>query len=112
MSITSRTVLKIAFRNGNVPSQDDFANLIDSFRHRSDDFVSRGDLNISETGKALITNLVAGEGIELVSTGADVGTGEVTIRATGGGTGSSRGIDGGGASTVFLESQLIDGGGA
>jgi hypothetical protein len=37
------------------------------------------DLNTTKPGKAVITKVLQGTGIELVSTGADQGTGNVTI---------------------------------
>src|SRR4030067_3637037 len=45
--------------------------------------VTRDDLNVSESTKAVITKVIAGTGISLSETGADVGTGDVTITATG-----------------------------
>jgi hypothetical protein len=44
--------------------------------------VLREDINISMPGQALITQLLAGVGINIVSTGIDEGTGVVTISAT------------------------------
>lgn len=41
--------------------------------------VRREDLNTTIAGDAVVTNLKEGEGIELQSTGAESGTGEVTI---------------------------------
>lgn len=40
----------------------------------------RDDLNTNESGSAVIRKVVAGPGIRLVSTGADTGTGDVTIK--------------------------------
>ena len=37
------------------------------------------DIDTSTPGKALITRVIPGDGISVISTGADVGTGEVTI---------------------------------
>lgn len=49
--------------------------------------IKRADLNTSQAGSAVITKIIAGSGISIVSTGADAGTGDVTITATGGGGG-------------------------
>ncbi len=49
--------------------------------------VKRSDLNIATSGSAVITRLLAGSGISIdSSTGADSGTGDVTISAPGGAT--------------------------
>lgn len=40
----------------------------------------RADLNTDEVGSAVIRKVVAGPGVRLVSTGADDGTGDVTIK--------------------------------
>jgi len=45
--------------------------------------VHRDDLNTTTSGQAVIRKVVAGTGISLSSTGADTGTGDVTITATG-----------------------------
>lgn len=50
-----------------------------------DNTVGRDDLIIATAGKAVVRKLVAGTNISLTSTGADAGTGDVTIDATGGG---------------------------
>lgn len=47
-----------------------------------DGSIQRRDIDITTTGESLITKLVAGSGISISSTGADSGTGEVTITAT------------------------------
>lgn len=44
-----------------------------------DEGVTRADLNVSTPGQAVITKVVAGQGISLSSTGIDAGTGDVTI---------------------------------
>lgn len=44
--------------------------------------VKRADLNTTTPGKAVITRLIAGNGITLTATGADSGTGDVTISVT------------------------------
>ena len=46
-----------------------------------DGSIQRRDLDITTTGESVLTKLVAGSGIALTSTGADPGTGEVTITA-------------------------------
>lgn len=43
--------------------------------------VRRADLHTTTPGEAVIAKAVAGAGIELTSTGADAGTGDVTIKA-------------------------------
>ena len=41
--------------------------------------VARADLNVSTTGSAVVARILQGTGITLSSTGADTGTGDVTI---------------------------------
>lgn len=53
--------------------------------------VKRADLNTATSGSAVVRKLVAGTGITLDSTGADAGTGDVTVNATGGTAGGSTG---------------------
>ncbi len=49
--------------------------------------VTRADLNVNESSKAVIARIIAGDNITISSTGADTGTGDVTINApTGGAT--------------------------
>lgn len=48
-----------------------------------DGTVQRADLDITTVGNAVIRKLVQGSGVTLSSTGADAGTGDVTINATG-----------------------------
>lgn len=43
--------------------------------------LSREDINTTISGRALITKVIAGEGVDISSTGADSGTGDVTINA-------------------------------
>ncbi len=50
-----------------------------------DEEVGRADLNSTTVGKAVVKKIIQGTGISLSSTGADAGTGDVTISATGGG---------------------------
>lgn len=57
-----------------------------------DGSVQRVDLDVSTAGNAVIRKVIAGTNITLTSTGADSGTGDVTINATGGGSGASLGI--------------------
>ena len=45
--------------------------------------VKRDDLNTAESGQAVTRKLIGGVGISLSSTGADSGTGDVTVTATG-----------------------------
>lgn len=47
--------------------------------------VQRDDLDVATVGQAVVRRLVQGTGVTLSSTGADSGTGDVTINATGGG---------------------------
>lgn len=44
-----------------------------------DGSIKRDDLNIDESGQAVIRKLIAGTGINLSSTGVDAGTGDVTV---------------------------------
>ncbi len=45
-----------------------------------DQTIQREDLDISTVGKAVVAKLVEGDNMHLSSTGADAGTGDVTIR--------------------------------
>jgi hypothetical protein len=56
-----------------------------------DGTVQRADLDITTVGSAVVRKLVQGTGITLSSTGADSGTGDVTINAVGGGGGTPGG---------------------
>ena len=47
--------------------------------------VNRDDLDTTTVGKAVVRKLIQGTGISLSATGADAGTGDVTINAAGGG---------------------------
>lgn len=51
----------------------------------ADGNVTRADLNTADSGKAVVRKIVQGTGITLSSTGADSGTGDVTINADAGG---------------------------
>ena len=44
--------------------------------------VQRQDLDTSTVGQAVVTKIIQGSGIALSSTGADSGTGDVTVSAT------------------------------
>jgi hypothetical protein len=52
-----------------------------------DGSIQRADLDTSTVGQALVTKLVQGTNVTLSSTGADSGTGDVTINVPGGGAG-------------------------
>lgn len=47
-----------------------------------DEGIKRDDINTSTEGQAIITKVVAGTGVSLESTGADAGTGDVTINVS------------------------------
>ena len=49
-----------------------------------DQEIKRADLNDSTSGQAVIKKVIAGNGVSLSSTGADAGTGDVTISVSGG----------------------------
>jgi hypothetical protein len=49
--------------------------------------VVKSNMNIADTGDAVVTKIVAGANITIEETGIDDGTGEVTINATGDGGG-------------------------
>jgi hypothetical protein len=49
--------------------------------------VQRQDLDTSTVGQALVTKIVQGTNVVLSSSGADSGTGDVTINVPGGGVG-------------------------
>jgi hypothetical protein len=44
--------------------------------------ITRSDINTITSGSAVIAKVIAGTGISISSTGADAGTGDVTISAT------------------------------
>ena len=46
--------------------------------------VTRDDLNVADSGKAVVRKIIQGDGILISSTGADSGTGDVEVSATGG----------------------------
>src|SRR5262245_20900787 len=49
-----------------------------------DGSVQRTDLDVSTVGQAVVRKIVQGSGVTLSSTGADSGTGDVTLSAMGG----------------------------
>lgn len=49
--------------------------------------VNRDDIDTSTSGKAVAVKIIAGTNVTISSTGADSGTGDVTINASGGGGG-------------------------
>ena len=53
-------------------------------REVRDGSVARSDVNITSSGESLITKVIAGTDVGLTWTGADPGTGDVTINFTGG----------------------------
>lgn len=53
----------------------------------ADGNVTRDDLNVADSGKAVVRKIIQGSGVTISSTGADSGTGDVTINATAGATG-------------------------
>jgi hypothetical protein len=52
-----------------------------------DGSIQRADLDTSTVGQAVVAKLVQGSNVTLSSTGADSGTGDVTISVPGGGVG-------------------------
>lgn len=58
-----------------------------------DTTVGRDDLNTATSGQAVVVKIIAGTNITLGSTGANAGTGDVTINASGGGSGITRSIN-------------------
>ena len=48
----------------------------------TDGSITKNDINIDIPGKALITKIIAGNNINISSTGADPGTGEVTVNVS------------------------------
>jgi hypothetical protein len=53
-------------------------------RQIKDSTVQRDDLDIATAGQAVVRKIVQGSGVTISSTGADSGTGDVEISATGG----------------------------
>lgn len=47
-----------------------------------DNTVQRADIDITTVGQSLITKVIAGTGVTIASTGADSGTGDVTINTS------------------------------
>lgn len=50
----------------------------------ADGSISRNDLDVTTIGSSVVRRLIAGTNISFSSTGADTGTGDVTINASGG----------------------------
>lgn len=57
--------------------------------------IQRADIDITTSGQALITKVIAGTNINISSTGSDAGTGDVTINAT------TVTVTGGGKDSIF-----------
>jgi len=55
-----------------------------------DQGVTRPDLNVDTVGEAVIAKVIAGTNVTISETGADTGTGDVTINASGGGGGTPK----------------------
>lgn len=49
-----------------------------------DSTIQRADIDVHTPGEALITRLIAGDNVVITSSGADTGTGDVTIHAQAG----------------------------
>lgn len=62
------------------------ATTVDSAQIR-DGTVSRSDLNTTGVGQSVVAKIIQGANVTLTSTGADSGTGDVTISTASGGTG-------------------------
>jgi microcystin-dependent protein len=58
-------------------------------RQIADGSVQRVDLDVTTVGQSVVTKLVQGSNVALSSTGADSGTGDVTISVPGGGAGAN-----------------------
>ena len=72
--------------------------------------VKRDDINVDETGQAVIRKIIAGTGVIITSTGVDAGTGDVTIQATGTAAASVLNLDGGRSDSIYLSDLCIEGG--
>jgi len=72
--------------------------------------VKRDDINVDETGQAVITKIIAGTGVTITSTGVDAGTGDVTIQATGTAVASGLNLDGGRSDSLYLSDLCVEGG--
>lgn len=53
-------------------------------RQIGDQQVTRPDLNVDVVGEAVVAKIIAGTNVTITETGADPGTGDVTINASGG----------------------------
>lgn len=58
-----------------------------------DGSVKRADLDVTTSGQAVVTKIIAGSNITISETGPDAGTGDVTINSTAGGTGTVTSVD-------------------
>ena len=67
-----------------------------------DGTVGRDDLDVTTLGQSAITKVVAGTGVTLSWTGADQGTGDVTVNFAGGGGG----IPSGGAESLVIKDSI------
>lgn len=63
--------------------------------------VQRNDFDITTTGQAVITKIIAGTNITISQTGVDNGTGDVTINAVSGGGGDITPIANSGANSLY-----------
>jgi hypothetical protein len=79
--------------------------LIDSTQIRS---VTRSDLDVTTVGGAVVAKIIAGTGVTVTSTGADSGTGDVTINASGGSTPTGTGFTHISAGVQDGASKLVD----
>jgi hypothetical protein len=79
--------------------------LIDSTQIRS---VTRSDLDVTTVGGAVVAKIIAGTGVTVTSTGADSGTGDVTINASGGSTPTGTGFTHITAGVQDGASKLVD----
>ena len=58
------------------------AQTVISGKQVKDSSIQRVDLDVSTVGQAVVTKLIQGTGITLSSTGADAGTGDVTVTSS------------------------------
>lgn len=54
-----------------------------------DDSIQRDDLDVGTPSQAVIRKIIAGTNVTISYTGADSGTGDVTVNASGGGGGTT-----------------------
>jgi hypothetical protein len=74
-----------------------------------DGTIQKKDLDITTVGQSVVTEIEAGDNVTITETGADAGTGKVTINAS---NIDVTYIDGGDANSVYDSELTIDGGGA